>query len=106
MKKWKYIIYGNVLREAINNGEDNISSALTTLRLLKSCYRSIRDRIKEDDWWHGFNWSYEVVDEDIKFLEENGNLFDIGFNSFYDLVNDRLNTFYDLCDEYEIWISI
>lgn len=106
MKEWKHTISGKLLREAITNGEDNASSAIATLELLKFCYNKIHSKIEEDDWRCDFDWPYEVVSDDIEFLKEDGNLSDIGFDSFYDLVNDRLNTFYDLCDKYRIWISV
>lgn len=109
MSEWKHTIYGRGLRESIAKIRDSdvlkVSDVKQTLELLKSCYNQIQSRIDEDDWELYFDWYYDIVVGDIEILENWRGQFP-GFENLGELVDDRLFTFYDLCDEHRIWISV
>lgn len=109
MKKWKHTIYGRGLRENVVNMRDSnilkVSDVKQTLELLKYCYNQIQSRIDEDEWEIYFGWPYDIVVGDIEILENWSGQFP-GFEDLRELVDDRLFTFYDLCDEHRIWISV
>lgn len=109
MKEWKYTIYGRGLRESIANMRNSdileVSDVKQILELLKSCYEQIKSRIDEYDWEFEFDFPYEIVIDDIVILENWRGHFP-GFEDLGELVDDRLTEFYDLCDDYRIWISV
>ena len=109
---WKYKLnqHGKNLRNAINNGGDDLESCKVTLKALKDCYDQIKKLVK-DDWWN-FESDYDSLEYYIDVLnnpdedKREDALLDGGYNPALECVNDSLRVFYDLCDYYRIWIGI
>lgn len=113
--EWRYKLdhSGKTLRETINNGDEGLESCKATLQSLKNCYDQIKKMVKNN--WYNFECEYESLEYYIDVLnnpnesEREDALFDSGYNGFnpaLECVNDNLQTFYDLCDYYRIWIGI
>lgn len=96
MARWKYTLNsGSALREAIDNYDME-----QVVKCLLLCYRELLDKLDE---WDEEN--YEIDIHDI-----------IGVLMAYELcpdeedeedyINDKLEEFYDLCDELRAWIEI
>lgn len=114
--RWRFNLgpVGAALRECINNGDESLDACRKTLAALDRCYSTIKSFVSDNDW-EEINLEYQTVknhintlniDDEItridRLLDEN---FD-GFNPALDCVNDDLRIFYDLCDDYRIWVGI
>ena len=108
MKKWEYtLINGKELRNEIAN--DNAKGVINAL---KKCYNEILNNYKFIDDYDRtqFEDACEYLNGDIEIIEdcESGldNIEEYGFEDIDELVNDRLTEFYDLCDDFNIWVGI
>lgn len=102
MREWKSKINGSQLREEIKNG-----NSFEILKVLKSDLYFKINRIKDVHEKYEFEDLYELVKSDvdmgevelIKYVkDENWNM--------TDLVDDRLHQFYDMCDKYDVWVTV
>ena len=92
---WKYTLNsGSALREAIY--KDDMEQVLKCLLL---CYRELLDKL---DKWDEADYEIDIQDS-------------IGVLMAYtlcpdeddeDYINDKLEEFYDLCDELRVWIEL
>lgn len=107
MKKWKYTVkHGNELRKAISNDD-----SVQVVKMLAECYNEILQNFSfEDDYdKEQFTEAFELLDgDDLIIIDcKNGkdNIQNYGFDIINDLVDARLEEFYDLCDDYNIWVG-
>lgn len=95
MAKWKYTLNsGKTLREAIEN--EDMEQVVKCLLL---CYRELLDKLDE---WDEEDYEIDIHDS-------------IGVLMAYELcpdeddedyINEKLEEFYDLCDELSVWITL
>lgn len=113
--KWAYSLNfcGKNLREAINNGGEDLDSCKSTLQSLLDCYKQIQRLIPQDDWYE-FENEQDNIEELLEIfgcddvLREN-RLLSCGYdeeNLPLQATNERLRAFYDLCDYYRIWVGV
>lgn len=113
--KWKYDLksFGKELRQCINEGGEDLESCRKTLRALESCYKLIKSKVSEDDW-EEISEEYRTVRQHIDILsvedeaEREDRLLDedfTGYNLALECVNDDLRVFYNICDDYSIWVG-
>lgn len=113
---WKYDLSttGKFLRQQINDGGEDIESCRKTLSALEKCYRLIKNKVSETEW-ENFANTFQNVRQHIDTLsvedkiEQEDRLLDDGFdgmNPLLECVNSDLRDFYDLCDEYRIWVGL
>lgn len=113
---WRFNLgfLGKALREAINDGDDSLESCKKTLAALDDCYSAIKKRVKENEW-EEISIEAETVKEHINILNieddalRQDRLEDkcfYGWNQQLDCVNEDLRIFYDICDEYRIWVAM
>lgn len=113
---WRFNLgfLGRTLRAAINDGDESLESCKKTLIALDNCYSAIKDRVKEDEW-EEISLEAETIKEHINILNmddeamrqdrlEDEHFY--GWNQPLDCVNEDLRIFYDLCDNYRIWIGV
>jgi hypothetical protein len=107
MKKWQYTVkHGNELRNAISN--DN---GIQVIKTLVECYNEILQNYSfEDDYdKEQFEEANNLLDgDDLIIIDcKNGkdNIQNYGFDNINELVDARLEEFYDLCDDYNIWVG-
>lgn len=114
--KWKYDLkgFGKELRQCINNGGEDLESCRKTLRALENCYKLIKSKVPEDDW-EEISEEYRTVRQHIDILsiedesEREDRLMDEnfdGYNLALECVNDDLCIFYNICDDYSIWVGV
>lgn len=114
-KGWRYhLATGIMLRQKINDGEETLESCIETLEALEKCYVEIKSKVPADDW-EEISEEWENVKEHIDVLKTESEieridmLLDLGYDCYnppLDLTNDDLRIFYDLCDNYRIWIGV
>jgi hypothetical protein len=95
MARWKYTLNsGSALREAINN--DDMEQVVKCLLL---CYQELLDKLDE---WDERDYEIDIQDS-------------IGVLMAYELcpdeddedyINDKLEEFYDLCDELRAFVEL
>lgn len=108
MREWKSKINGKHLRTLIDEGE-----SFKILQELESSVKRISnkpDSFKLDEYDHEeFKDLLYTIESDTHAGEEalieyvNGENWLSGIT---ELVDDRLSQFYDLCDKYNIWITV
>ena len=114
--KWKYDLksFGKELRQCINEGGEDLESCRKTLRALENCYKLIKSKVSEDDE-EEISEEYRTVRQHIDILsiedesEREDRLLDEnfdGYNPALECVNDDLRIFYNICDDYSIWIGV
>jgi hypothetical protein len=108
MKQWKFTVKnGKELRKAVH--EEN---GVAVINALKKCYEEILYNYIFDDETdeEKFRESYDLLDGDYEIIENCNNgtesIFNFGFDSTDELVDERLTEFYDLCDEYGFWVEV
>lgn len=115
-RKWKHQIgfWALKLRETINNGNGSVESCRNTLSVLKHCYDVIQKKISEDDWWNIEDY-YDTLISDIELLSiedyitREDRLIDVGYDGYnppLECVDSNLRVFYQICDDYDIWVNI
>ena len=104
MNKWNYDLgtVGKNLREAIHTEIESIASCAWTLENLLKCLDYIREICPV-----AINDIFETRREGIQeSFEEMSALDEEEYPYAEDVVNEWLDTFYDLCDFYRIWIGV
>lgn len=116
MRKWWYSLNyaGKTLRQTISDGGEDLQSCKETLKALDWCYQEIKRKLAEDDWME-IELEYDLLQSLMRIIdiadeaEREDRLIDIGYDGFnpaLDAVNDVLSVFYDVCDNYSIWIGL
>ena len=104
MSKWIFTVKeGTNLRKEINNGhEGNI------LRSIKACYQEAIRKSNDDDMIDELEQALELIgDEDeLADNEDYETLEDFGFDSFEELVDERLYELYNLADSWMFFIAL
>lgn len=111
MEKWIYTCKGGTeLRRLINNsGAWEVS--VEVIRQLKKCYQEIidgypwEDELDKDKFQEALdflNGDDEII---INWMNGGEDIEEYGFDTDLDLVDERLEEFYNLCDEYRIWVE-
>lgn len=117
MRTWQHSLNptGSILRQTINNGNEDLQSCKDTLEALKTCYEQIKRLVSEEEWSFYYEDAFDNVVGDLEILNEpddakrEDRLLDIGYDGYnppLEMVNNELRTFYDLCDEHSIWIGL
>lgn len=112
MAKWIYTCKGGKeLRNLIDKSGDWIVS-IKILNQLQKCYQEILDNYRwEDDYdKECFQEAMDLIDGDDTIITDwmNGvnDISEYGFDTDIELVDIRLEEFYNLCDEYRIWVEV
>lgn len=109
MAKWIYKLgeNGKALREAIENENSGDS-----IKLMRVCYEEIKNHFQGDDVFESL---INEIDEELQISEGEDELCynddidtvkDFGFNSFEDMADERLYTFWNILDAYKIWCDL
>lgn len=117
MGKWIIKIDTKKLREIID--EENYTEVV---KELKSAYKSIESKIKKlkindlkisKEWYSDYLENLEMEIDNAMYLLEgdieiikNKEFNEYGFEDAEELLNDRLHSFWDLCDANNIWCSL
>ena len=106
MTAWKYTINGTTLRELtkVYESKENCAKCIIELRrLTKKCFDMLKD---EDYTKDDFEDLYYLLDGDDEIcLMEYNEMLEYGWRYATELVNERLEEFYNLCDAERIWIK-
>lgn len=103
MRKWKYQLgtIGIRLREAINNGGDDIVSCIDTLKVLIKCWNTISGfKLSREDAEIAKQWP-DTIQFNIQNIENETT----GIPPV-EIVNYCLREFYQFCDDSRIWIAL
>lgn len=107
MTKWIYKLKkGSELRRLIEEAETT-ENLLEILQELKNCYQEILAFYPFEDEYDKYN-----IQEALDFLEgddeiiQEEELEEYGFENAEDLIDNRLEEFYNLCDDYRIWVEL
>ena len=112
MAKWIYTCKGGKeLRNLIDRaGTWEMSVAI--IHQLQKCYQEIIDNYKFEDEYDKdeFQDALDCLNGDDDIIEDwmNGgdDISEYGFDDDMDLVDVKLEEFYDLCDNYRIWVEM
>lgn len=96
MAKWKYTINsGSALREAIDNEDTE-----QVVKCLLLCYKELSDKLSEKDK----NWFGEGIEQEVYTLDYIDRM---GVeDEDADEINNRLEEFYDLCDNVRAFVAL
>jgi hypothetical protein len=104
MRNWKLEFDGALLRDTINNGNDEF----LTLEILKKELGLFIKNIRDEDMKYEFEDLHELVCSEVDggkaelldWLDSE----DIA-DDLEEFVNGRLTEFYDLCDRWDVWVK-
>ena len=104
MSKWKYNLghLGIDLRESINSDCESIDCCRAIVENLFSCYDYLKGELPSYEFLRWFQGDLDSLLEVKAELEED----DVPYWYGEDLVNERLEAFYDSCDACRVWIGI
>lgn len=111
MKKWNYTLKkGKELRNLIH-GDETEETDIKIIMLLKECYQElIAQSIFDDDDKYDLEEALNLLDGDDEIVKlyfaHDREFYDYGFANAEELINARLQEFYDLCDALDVWIEI
>ena len=112
MAKWTYTCKsGKELRNLIDKSGD-WEESVQILNQLQKCYQEILDNYcwRDDYDKDSFQEAMDLINGDDKIITDwmNGtnDISEYGFDTYEDLVNERLEEFYNFCDEYRIWVEV
>jgi hypothetical protein len=108
MRKWKYDLgaSGLTLRDLIQ-GEETFENSAACINQLKLCCQEIKAHIIDKDCIYAFDDLYELMDGEAEALRDNPTeIFKSGLTDATQLLNARLEEFYDLCDRYSVSVAI
>lgn len=104
MSKWNYDLghVGKDLREAIHTEIESIASCACTLENLLKCFDYIRETCPAaiSDTFESYREGVQESLEEMHELEEDD------YPYAEDVVNEWLDTFYDSCDIFRIWVGL
>ena len=111
MAKWIYTCKGRTeLRNLIDrSGAWEIS--VEVIKQLQRCYQEILDNYPWEDEWDKdeFQDAFDCLNGDdeiiINWMNGGEDIEEYGFETDEDLVDARLEEFYNLCDGYRIWVE-
>jgi hypothetical protein len=110
MAKWNYKLEeeGKEIRKLIDSEKKE-----EIIEHLQKCYKKILTILNSED---KENYEYEIEDA-LNLLDGEADMIrnnpeeitsedGWGFNSITDLIDERLEAFYDICDEVRIWVQL
>ena len=108
MTKWIYSLRnGKHLKKLINLGSSK-ENMINIIRQLKKCYEEILERypFKEEDESDKYEIekSYNFLDGDDDIIAA-GSFEEYGFSDGEELIDERLEEFYNHCDWLRIWVG-
>lgn len=108
MVKWIYTLKsGAILKKLIELGSSK-ENMIDIIHQLQKCYKEILERypFKEEDEGDKYEIeeSYNLLDGDDDIIAA-GSFEEYGFNDGEELIDERLEEFYDHCDWLRIWIG-
>lgn len=102
MREWKSRINGKQLRDEIKNG-----TPFEVLKVLKMELKFKLNRINDEFQKGEFEDLFSLVESDVSLGEQGIQQYVKEESwSMKELVDDRLHQFYDLCDKYDIWVTV
>lgn len=114
MRNWKYTLKAGKQLRALINAEDmeEEEQQVAILKQLEVCYKELLERDKHLD-----EYDRDDVEENLSLLDGEDHIlhlfyaydaewFEYGWDSAEDLVNTRLDDFYNLCDACDVWIDL
>ena len=103
MNKWKMKLHEGIeLRKLIENGEQ-----VEVLKLLQKIVKKLMVCKEIDEYEREKSEEFSMLLEgDDELVVSNEEPQDFGFNNWEELVNERLEEFYNLCNDNRIWICI
>lgn len=107
MTKWIYKLKrGNELRRLIEEAETT-ENLLEILQKLKNCYQEILTSYPFEDEYDKYDIqeALNFLGGDDEIIQEK-ELGEYGFENAEDLIDNRLEEFYNLCDDYRIWVGL
>lgn len=111
MNKWRLtLVSGHALREAISSAshatEDVEIRQAQILNALEKCVDECIGKLPEDELFDFEEFQGIIAGEADYVRKRNPFIQEMGFNSAEELIDDRLEQFYDLCDRYKVWVSL
>lgn len=108
---WTYICtHGEELRQTITaageNGPDKHQREADALRQLDVCLEEIIGMLPESDTDEFRMLKELIADEPDLVARQDPLIQEHGYNSSRDLVDDRLDQFWSLCDCYRVWVAV
>lgn len=108
MAKWIYILKsGAILKKLIELGSSK-ENMIDIIHRLQKCYKEILEKypFKEEDEGDKYEIeeSYNLLDGDDDIIATSS-FEEYGFSDGEELINERLEEFYNLCDWLRIWIG-
>lgn len=108
---WNYHLEeeGKKLRQLVD-GEETYENSATCLDQLRVCCKKVMNILEGRDkelYYFDFEELYELMDGEPEILRTNPDeILDWEFNDATELVNDRLEQFYNLCDGVRVWVGL
>lgn len=111
MNKWRFTLEsGSALREAISTAfhatEDIKEKQAQVLDALEKCVDKCIGKLPEDELFDFEDFQGTIAGEADYVRKRDKFIQEMGFNSAEELIDDRLEQFYDLCDRYKVWVSL
>ena len=112
MAKWIYTCKGGKLLRSLINRAGAWEMSVEIIQQLQKCYKEIIDNYPwEDDWDKDeFQEALALLDGDdtiiMNWMNGGEDIAEYGFNTDAELVDERLEEFYNLCDSYRIWVGV
>lgn len=110
MNKWRLTLdSGRTLREAIStafHATENIEEKQAqVLDALEKCVDECIGKLPEDELFDFEDFQGTIAGEADYVRKRDPFIQEMGFTSAEELIDDRLEQFYDLCDRYRVWVS-
>ena len=112
MAKWIYICKGGTELRNLIDRSGAWEMSIKILHQLEACYQEIIDNYPFEDEYDKdcFQEAMDLLDGEDEIISEwTHDLVDIeeyGFDDDEELVDARLEEFYNLCDSYRIWVEV
>ena len=112
MAKWIYTCKGGKELRNLIDRAGTWEMSIEILRHLTKCYDEIIENYPWEDEYDrlDFQEAREILegDDDIiyEWMSGGDDVSVYGFDDDEDLVDERLREFYDLCDNYRIWVDM
>lgn len=110
-RKWRYTCAGGKrLREAITaTGTTDgcrYKREAAAMTALENCLTEIVSKVSEADA-DEFQMLKDLISGEAELISSQSPLIkEMGFATSAELVDDRLHQFWDLCDEYRVWVAV
>ena len=112
MAKWIYTCKGGMELHNLIDKSGAWEISVEVIRQLQRCYQEIIDNYPWEDEWDKdeFQDALDCLDGDdfiiINWMHGLDDISQYGFETDDELVDARLEEFYNLCDDYRIWVEV